>query len=58
MRVANKQQIIELLKENSRQLEKFGVNRIGVFGSFVAGEQNEDSDVDLVVEFTFDTTIS
>ncbi len=52
MRAANKQQIIELLKENSDKLERFGVNRIGVFGSFVAGEQNEDSDVDLLVEFT------
>ena len=52
MRVANKQQIIALLKENSDKLERFGVNRIGVFGSFVAGEQNEDSDVDLLVEFT------
>jgi len=52
VRVANKQQIIALLKENSDKLERFGVNRIGVFGSFVAGEQNEDSDVDLLVEFT------
>lgn len=52
MRVVNKQQIIELLKKNSDKLERFGVNRIGVFGSFVSSEQNEDSDVDLLVEFT------
>lgn len=52
MRVVNKRQIIELLKENSEKLERFGVSRIGVFGSFVSGGQNEDSDVDLLVEFT------
>jgi len=51
MKVFNKGQIIDLLKQNSQGLEKFGVNRIGVFGSFATGEQNAQSDVDLVVEF-------
>jgi predicted nucleotidyltransferase len=32
--------------------DRFGVARIGVFGSFVYGEQARDSDVDLLVEFT------
>jgi predicted nucleotidyltransferase len=31
--------------------EKFGVIRIGVFGSFSQGGQNTKSDIDLVVEF-------
>lgn len=31
--------------------ERFGVARIGVFGSFVYGEQTRDSDVDLLVDF-------
>lgn len=30
--------------------EQFGVIRIGLFGSFARGEQNEDSDLDLAVE--------
>ena len=30
--------------------ERFGVNRIGVFGSFARGEQTSDSDIDLIVE--------
>ena len=51
MIVSDKGQIIDLLKQNSTQLGKFGVSRIGVFGSFVTGEQNAQSDVDLVVEF-------
>lgn len=51
MNVFNKSQIVDLLKQNSQELEKFGVNRIGVFGSFVRGEQNAKSDIDLIVEF-------
>ena len=51
MKVFNKGQIIDLLKQNSSELEKFGVNRIGVFGSFVTGKQSAHSDIDLIVEF-------
>ena len=51
MKVTNQQQILDLLKENRETLGKLGVNRIGVFGSFVTGEQSKSSDVDLVVEF-------
>ena len=31
--------------------EKFLVKKIGVFGSYVRGEQNKKSDVDILVEF-------
>jgi predicted nucleotidyltransferase len=31
--------------------ERFGVTRIGVFGSFTQGRQTIESDIDLVVEF-------
>jgi len=44
-------EIIKLLKENKKKLKKFGVKRIGVFGSVVRGELKEDSDIDIVVEF-------
>ena len=32
--------------------EKFKVKEIGIFGSFVRGEEVEDSDVDILVEFS------
>ncbi len=31
--------------------QKYGVREIGVFGSFVRNEQDETSDVDILVEF-------
>lgn len=36
--------------------ERFGVSGIGVFGSWVRGEQTADSDIDLLVDF--DRTVS
>lgn len=32
-------------------LRRFGMQRIGLFGSFQSGEPDEKSDVDLLVEF-------
>ncbi|MBL7780551.1 MAG: nucleotidyltransferase family protein [Saprospiraceae bacterium] len=31
--------------------ERFGVSEIGVFGSWVRGEQSETSDIDILVDF-------
>jgi predicted nucleotidyltransferase len=31
-------------------LEKYGVQEVGVFGSYVRGEQRPDSDVDILIE--------
>src|SRR3989344_8262351 len=39
-----KEKIIPILKKN-------GVKRAGIFGSYARGEQNKDSDVDILVEF-------
>jgi predicted nucleotidyltransferase len=32
--------------------EKFKVKEIGIFGSYVRGEQYEESDIDILVEFS------
>jgi hypothetical protein len=42
-------QILLLHKDDLK--EKFKVKTIGVFGSYVRGEQKEKSDVDVLVEF-------
>ena|SRR6266511_5601467 len=49
------EEIISLLRKNRTFLkETFGVTRIGIFGSFVRGEQTSSSDVDMVVEMAKD----
>lgn len=45
---------IEQLETHQSELERFGVRRIGLFGSCLRGEQRADSDVDVLVEFDED----
>jgi len=40
-----------LMKEYSFLNTTYGVKRIGLFGSFVHGVANENSDIDLIIEF-------
>ena len=49
--VQSKEQILELLQENQERIQALGVQRIGLFGSFVRDESTPASDVDLLVEF-------
>ncbi len=46
-------EIDRTLHEHLEELRRiYGVAQIGVFGSFVRGEQREDSDVDILVELS------
>ena len=46
------EEIIKAIKKQKKVLEeKYKVKEIGIFGSYVRGEQNETSDVDILVEF-------
>ncbi len=48
----NLKEIEIILKKNKEKLqEKFKVNRIGIFGSYIHGNQDESSDIDILVEF-------
>ena len=49
--VRTKDDILTLLRQNQIQLRALGVERLGLFGSFVRSEQTSDSDVDILVEF-------
>jgi predicted nucleotidyltransferase len=43
---------ISTLKEHEKLIrQKFGVKKIGIFGSFARGEEKEDSDLDVLVVF-------
>ena len=52
MEISSLGEIVSYLRDNKAFLhEKFGVTRIGVFGSFAQGGQTVRSDIDLLVEF-------
>jgi len=39
-------------REKPELFEKYGVSKIGVFGSFVFGDYTKTSDIDILVEFS------
>lgn len=44
--------IIKILRENKARLKQnYSVTKIGLFGSYVRGDQSEDSDIDILAEF-------
>ena len=46
------EEIKKILKENQTVLrERFKVKEMGIFGSYVRGEQKKRSDLDILVEF-------
>jgi predicted nucleotidyltransferase len=49
----NLEEIKKILNENKPFImEKFKVKEIGIFGSYVRGENKHKSDIDLLVEFS------
>ncbi len=51
MGISSVEEILTYLKNNKNFLyDRFGVIRIGIFGSFVRNEQTHSSDIDMVVE--------
>jgi len=49
--INTKDELFTILKEHHSRLFELGVNRLGVFGSFVRDNANAESDIDLIVEF-------
>ncbi len=51
MKIQTKDDIITLVQQNKDHLKEFGVSRLGLFGSFIKEQFNEESDVDILVSF-------
>ena len=49
--IRNRDEIYSLLASLNEVMRQLGVKRIGVFGSFEREENNDFSDIDLVVDF-------
>jgi uncharacterized protein len=49
--IKTKDDVINILLQNREHFGALGVKRLGLFGSFVRGQQRHDSDIDILVEF-------
>lgn len=49
--VTSKKDILQLIESKASCISALGAERLGLFGSFARGGQQDTSDVDLVVEF-------
>ncbi len=43
--------ILKKVKENIEEIKKYGVQSFGIFGSYVTGEYDKQSDIDVLVKF-------
>ena len=50
-----KQEIIKIIRNNKPEMEsRYGVQRLGLFGSYVRESQRKKSDIDILVAFNRD----
>ncbi|MBW6484753.1 MAG: nucleotidyltransferase family protein [Syntrophobacterales bacterium] len=50
-----KQEIIKIIRNKKTEMEsRYGVQRLGLFGSYVRGRQRKKSDIDILVTFNRD----
>jgi uncharacterized protein len=46
-----KKQIKERITSNAMLIRRYGISKIGLFGSYTRQEQKEDSDIDILIDF-------
>ena len=47
----SKEYIISTILTHKAEFNKLGISNIGLFGSYVRGEQSRDSDIDILIDF-------
>lgn len=50
-KVLARREILSLLRAQAESLRRYGVKRVGLFGSYATGKQTKGSDIDLLLEF-------
>lgn len=49
--MTTKETILSTIQAHKLELLKLGVRDIGLFGSYVRGEQSDKSDIDIIIDF-------
>ena len=52
----SRDEVLRILAEHKTEIQEMGVKSIAIFGSTARGEAREDSDVDVLVEFSSQAT--
>jgi hypothetical protein len=53
--LVGKKEVIKIIRSNKYELELlYGVQRLGLFGSYVKDKQSKKSDIDILVKFKHD----
>lgn len=48
-----REQILDFLRQHKQEMcDRFGVTKIGLFGSYARGDASDDSDVDVAIEMS------
>jgi uncharacterized protein len=56
MEQLNRNIIFSRLINNEQTIKQLGVKKVGLFGSYLTGQEHEFSDIDILVEFMQDKT--
>lgn len=51
----NSKKIIKRIEEKSKDIKRYNVKKIGLFGSFAKNKQHKKSDIDIIVTFNKET---
>lgn len=49
--MTDKQFILSTIGSKESEIANYGIKSIGLFGSYVRGEQSENSDIDILIDF-------
>lgn len=49
--MTSKENIISTIQMHKETLEKMGIQRLGIFGSYVRNSQSQSSDIDILIDF-------
>jgi hypothetical protein len=49
--MTTKENIMSAIKSSEREISRYGIKSIGLFGSYARDEQSENSDIDILIDF-------
>ena len=54
IKMTTKNFILSTIRSHKTELKKYGIQNIGLFGSYAREDQSEKSDIDILIDFTPD----